>query len=79
MGAIDSVLRAGITKLISMHKRGVAFGVFNAAYGIAWFVGSLVMGRLYDGPGAHALVWFGVVSQIMGAMVFLSFRKRTEA
>ena len=79
MGAIDAVLRAGVSKLVSMHKRGAAFGVFNAAYGAAWFVGSVIMGRLYDGAGAFALVVFGVVAQLASIVVFLWFRRQTEA
>ena len=78
MGAIDAVLRAGISKQVSMNKRGTAFGVFNAAYGIAWFVGSLLMGRLYDGVGPQGLVIFGVIAQMLAIVVFLWFRKRTE-
>ena len=79
MGAIDAVLRAGISKLVSMNKRGAAFGVFNAAYGAAWFVGSVIMGRLYDGVGALALVIFGVAAQAVSILVFVWFRRRTEA
>ena len=48
MGAQDATLRAGISQVVSMNKRGSAFGTFNALYGIMWFVGSLVMGKLYD-------------------------------
>jgi predicted MFS family arabinose efflux permease len=79
MGAIDAVLRAGVSTLVSMNKRGSAFGVFNAAYGVAWFAGSVVMGRLYDGVGVAALVAFGVAAQLAAVAVFLWFRKRTEA
>ena len=75
MGAIDAVLRAGISKQVSMNKRGTAFGVFNAAYGVAWFVGSLLMGRLYDGAGPMALVVFGVVAQVAAVGVFWWFRR----
>ena len=78
MGAIDAVLRAGVSKQVRMNKRGTAFGVFNAAYGVAWFVGSLLMGRLYDGAGPQGLVVFGVVAQLAAIAVFLWFRKRTE-
>ena len=78
MGAIDAVLRAGISKQVSMNKRGTAFGVFNAAYGFAWFVGSVIMGRLYDGAGAVGLVVFGVVAQMAAVVVFLWFRKQAE-
>ena len=79
MGAIDAVLRAGISKLVSMNRRGAAFGVFNAAYGAAWFIGSVVMGKLYDGAGALALVIFGVAAQATSIVVFMWFRGRTEA
>ena len=78
MGAIDAVLRAGISKQVSMNKRGTAFGVFNAAYGIAWFVGSVAMGRLYDGAGPGGLVMFGVAAQMAAVLMFLWFRQRTE-
>jgi predicted MFS family arabinose efflux permease len=77
MGAIDAVLRAGVSKLVSMNKRGAAFGVFNAAYGLAWFAGSLVMGRLYDWD-VRSLVWFGVTAQAIAIAAFLWFRGVTE-
>ena len=31
-----------------MNKRGSAFGAFNGVYGVAWFLGSVAMGLLYD-------------------------------
>ena len=33
-----------------MNKRGTAFGAFNAAYGVLWFLGSVTMGVLYELP-----------------------------
>ena len=38
LGAQDATLRAGISQVISMNKRGTAFGAFNAVYGIMWFL-----------------------------------------
>ena len=38
-GVQDATLRAGIAQVVSMNKRGTAFGVFNAVYGVAWFAG----------------------------------------
>jgi hypothetical protein len=76
MGAQDATLRAGISQVVSMNKRGTAFGAFNALYGIMWFVGSLVMGKLYDGRLLVALVVFGMVAQLVAAGMFLGLRGR---
>ena len=59
LGAQDATLRAGIAQVVSMNKRGSAFGAFNGVYGVAWFLGSAAMGLLYD-HSLIALVVFGV-------------------
>jgi hypothetical protein len=74
MGAQDGILRAGISQVVSMNKRGSAFGSFNALYGMMWFVGSLVMGKLYDVHMLVALVVFGVLAQLVAAAMFLWLR-----
>lgn len=48
MGAQESILRATIASLIPARRRGTAFGIFNAAYGLSWFMGSALLGALYD-------------------------------
>jgi MFS family permease len=57
MGAQESILRAAIAGMVPRDRRGTAYGVFNAAYGLSWFLGSAAMGRLYDRsvPGVAAL------------------------
>ena len=74
LGAQDATLRSGISQVVSMNKRGTAFGAFNAAYGILWFVGSVTMGVLYD-HSLFALVVFGVVAQLGGGVLFFWLRK----
>jgi len=73
MGAMDAMLRAGISRVVSMNKRGRAFGAFNAVYGMMWFAGSWTMGLLYEHSLA-ALVWLAVVAQLSAAAVFFSLR-----
>ncbi len=78
LGAQDATLRAGIAQVVSMNKRGSAFGTFNAFYGVMWFAGSVVMGLLY----AHsllALVVFGIACQIAAALLFLWLRRPLAA
>src|SRR5438876_5232417 len=74
LGAQDATLRSGISQVVSMNKRGSAFGSFNAAYGILWFVGSVTMGILYD-FSLVALVIFGMVAQLVAAALFVWLRR----
>jgi MFS family permease len=78
MGAQDATLRSGISQAVSMNKRGTAFGSFNAAYGVLWFLGSVTMGVLYD-YSLIALVVFGVVAQLASAALFVWLRRPLEA
>ena len=52
--------------------------VFNAVYGVMWFLGSALMGLLYD-HALWALVAFGVASQLAAAITFLALRPRLAA
>jgi predicted MFS family arabinose efflux permease len=78
LGVQDATLRSGIAQVVSMTKRGSAFGAFNGVYGIAWFLGSAVMGLLYDRSVA-ALVVFGVTAQALSAIAFFALRKPLAA
>jgi MFS-type transporter involved in bile tolerance (Atg22 family) len=75
LGAQDACLRAGIAKVVSMNKRGSAFGAFNGVYGIAWFAGSAAMGLMYA-HSLSALVAFGVALQLIAAAMFFWLRNR---
>src|SRR5215831_1778504 len=74
LGAQDATLRSGISQVVSMNKRGTAFGSFNAAYGILWFLGSVTMGVLYD-FSLVALVVFGICAQAAAAALFIWLRR----
>jgi MFS family permease len=74
LGAQDACLRSGIATVVSMNKRGGAFGAFNGVYGVMWFLGSVTMGLLYSRSLA-ALVAFGIVAQLGSAMLFFRLRR----
>ncbi len=48
MGIQDTIMRASIANMVPSSKRGSAYGIFNTAYGISWFLGSVFMGFLYE-------------------------------
>jgi predicted MFS family arabinose efflux permease len=78
MGAMDAMLRAGISRVVSMNKRGRAFGAFNAVFGVMWFAGSWTMGALYEHSLA-ALVALAIAAQLSAAAVFFSLRHKIRA
>jgi hypothetical protein len=73
LGAQDACLRAGIATVVSMNKRGGAFGAFNGVYGVMWFLGSVTMGLLYS-RSLIALAVFGMVAQLAAAVMFFRLR-----
>jgi MFS family permease len=78
LGVQDATLRSGIAQAVSMNKRGTAFGTFNGVYGVMWFLGSTIMGLLYS-YSIVALVVFGVVAQLVAAVMFAMVRRPLEA
>jgi len=77
MGAQNSLLKALLTGVLTVEKRGTGFGFFYTGYGIAWFLGSAAMGYLYD-KSIVAVVIFSVVFQLLALPVFLSARGWSE-
>jgi MFS family permease len=76
MSAQGSLLQAMLTGVIPPQKRSTAFGLFDTGYGIAWFVGSAVMGLLYD-KSILAVALFSVVLQLAALPVlFIANQKR---
>ena len=71
-------LGASAVQVVSVHKRGSAFGLFNGAYGVMWFVGSVVMGLWY-GHSLALLVGFGLILQVAAAGWFFWLRRPLAA
>jgi MFS family permease len=46
-GAMGSILRAAVTKLVPQNRRGLGYGIYSTAFGVLWFLGSAVTGMLY--------------------------------
>jgi MFS family permease len=70
MGAQESIMRAAIANMIPANKRGSAYGVFNAGYGLFWFLGSALMGIFYD-ISIPTLIAFSVVAQLASIPFFM--------
>lgn len=68
MGAQESVVKAALAELIPHEKRGTAYGLFNTGFGISWFMGSALMGYLYD-KSLLALIVFSVSTQLVSVIL----------
>jgi predicted MFS family arabinose efflux permease len=49
--------------LVSPERRGTAYGLLNSGYGLAWFLGSVLLGVLYD-ISLPALIIFSMAAQL---------------
>jgi predicted MFS family arabinose efflux permease len=76
MGAQESIMRAAVARMISPDRRGSAYGLFNACYGLAWFLGSALLGVLYD-FSVLGLIAFSVCAQLLAVPLLLRLRDRT--
>ena len=70
LGAQESVYKAAVARLVSPSQRGRAYGLFFAIFGVAWFLGSVALGWLYE-HARTAMVVFAVVPQLAAAPLFL--------
>lgn len=70
MGAQESIVKAAVAKIVPPDIRATAYGIFSTGYGIAWFLGSALMGILYD-KSINWLVGFSVVSQLIAVPMFI--------
>lgn len=70
MGVHESIIPAAVTPMVPPQRRASAFGLFTACYGIFWFLGSAVMGFLYDRSRIGVIV-FCMITQLMAVPLFL--------
>lgn len=71
MAAQESVMRAVLASIVPVEKRATGFGVFNAVFGLFWFLGSFLMGWLYD----VSLLWLVVFSVLIQSISIPFFIK----
>lgn len=69
VSAHESLMQAIVANMVPMNKRASAYGIFNMGFGIFWFLGSFLMGILYD-ISIPSLVIFSVAIQLL-AVPFL--------
>lgn len=71
MGVHESIIPAAVALMVPARRRASAYGLFTAGYGIFWFLGSAVIGILYN-VSLPVLIAFSVVAQLAAVPIFLS-------
>src|SRR3989338_881452 len=74
MGIHETIMRSAIADITPLKKRGTGYGIFNTSYGIAMFLGSSLMGLLYDYSIA-SLITASIVIEVLAFGIFLTMRK----
>ncbi|MDD3114027.1 MAG: MFS transporter [Candidatus Izemoplasmatales bacterium] len=72
MGAHESILKSVVALIVSKEKRATAYGIFNSVFGLAWFLGSVTIGLLYEWS-LIALVAVSLSAEGIGCLLLLSF------
>jgi len=75
MGVRESIIPAAVATMVPQQRRPSAYGIFTAGYGVFWFLGSVIIGKLYD-VSIPALIGFSVVAQLIALPLFLIVKKR---
>ncbi len=75
MAAQESVVRAVLSSILPPDKKATGFGMFNAIFGLFWFLGSFLMGFLYD-VSIPLLVGFSLIIQLASVPFFVRLSKQ---
>ncbi|MFN4196876.1 MAG: MFS transporter [Caldimicrobium sp.] len=74
LGALESILRAVIAVILPVEKRGSGFGIFSALFGSFWFIGSFLLGVLYE-YSLYSLVLFSITLQTISLLLLIKVNK----
>ena len=67
LGVHEAVMSAAVAKMVPVEARGRAYGLFMAMFGLSWFLGSALMGALYD-ISIPLLVTVSVAAELLGVV-----------
>jgi MFS family permease len=78
MGVHESIIPAAVATMVPQQRRPSAYGIFTGVYGVSWFVGSVIIGRLYD-VSLPALLVFSIAAQLVAIPIFIFVTKTKKS
>lgn len=77
MGAQESILKAAVTTMVPKSSRATGYGIFEFSFGVFWFLGSWLMGVLYD-FSIPAMVFVSVAAQLVAVPLYYVSAKSSK-
>jgi hypothetical protein len=77
MGVHESIIPAAVAPTVAPHRRASAYGLFTGAYGIAWILGSVATGALFN-VSLGAVVALALVAQLAAIPLILRVRAHRD-
>lgn len=74
MGAQESILKAAVTTMVPKTSRATGYGIFECSFGVFWFLGSWLLGVLYD-VSIPAMIAVSVLAQLAAIPLYLASAK----
>jgi MFS family permease len=74
MGVHESIIPAAVATMVPATRRPTAYGLFTGAYGVSWFLGSVLIGFLYE-SSSRVVVIFCVLTQIAAIPFFIHVKR----
>lgn len=78
MGVHESIIPAAVATMVPQQRRPSAYGIFTGGYGLFWFIGSVVIGKLYD-VSLTSLILFSVIAQLLAIPVLVLVMNRVRS
>lgn len=78
MGAQESIMKAAVSSIIPKNMRSTGFGIFETGFGIAWFLGSWLLGALYDADPL-LLVSVSILAQAAAVLFYMLCIRQRKA
>ena len=70
MGAQESILKAAVASMVPETSRATGYGIFECAFGAAWFLGSWLLGLLYE-TSLPVMIAVSVLAQLAAIPLYL--------
>jgi MFS family permease len=78
MGAQESILKAAVSTMIPKASRAAGYGIFELSFGLFWFLGSWILGILYE-KSIIAMITLSVVSQLISVPFYIISEKKIKS
>lgn len=70
MGAQESILKAAVATMVPKQSRATGYGIFECSFGLFWFIGSWIMGVLYD-SSLPAMIAVSMLGQLLAIPFYI--------